>query len=143
MILPSLEILTAPEAPARALGLGILLHIFFFRFGEWDLATLKLIVGFTATTVSLCVAIVLTVPEFGNNVWAAFKTSITLNYAVLSGIYASMLVYRAAFRRLKISRAVRCAPVKSVDHWQVHWKPGQVPRYPRASQKIWRCRPDW
>lgn len=100
MVLPSLEILTAPEAPACAVALGVLLHLFFFRLGEWDLATVKLIVGFTTSIAALSVALALIAPELGGNVWAAFKTSMTLNYSVLAGVYASMLVYRAAFHRL-------------------------------------------
>ncbi|CAK7231404.1 hypothetical protein SBRCBS47491_007919 [Sporothrix bragantina] len=100
MLLPSFEVLTAPEAAAWAFGLGVMLHIFFLRVGEWDLATVKLIVGFFTTVVSLGVCIVLSAPSFQSSVGGAFKTSFSLGGSLLLGIYGSMLVYRAAFHRL-------------------------------------------
>ncbi|CAK7234643.1 hypothetical protein SCUCBS95973_009004 [Sporothrix curviconia] len=100
MLLPSVEVLATPEAPVWAFVLGIMLHVFFLRVGEWDLATVRLIVGFWATIAGLSVCLWLRVPQLQHNLWSSSKTAIALGSSLLAGMYASMLVYRAAFHRL-------------------------------------------
>ena len=92
--------LLTPQATAFAALLGLLLHVFALRFGEWDLLTVKLIISFFATAWGLVACLVLYVPELNNNVWSALSSALSLELSVLGGIYGSMLVYRAAFHRL-------------------------------------------
>ena len=92
--------LLTPQAAALAAFLGILLHAFALRFGEWDLLTVKFIVGFFAAIPTLVACFIVYVPELHNNVWVAFKGAVSIELSVLGGVYGSMLVYRAVFHRL-------------------------------------------
>ncbi|KAK1954598.1 cytochrome P450 [Colletotrichum sublineola] len=88
--------------PAHALffTIGIQLHAFVFRKGEWDLATTKLIRNFALGVGLLTAFLAWLAPKTFQSHAAAFKTAASLTTAIIFGTYSSLLVYRAAFHRL-------------------------------------------
>ncbi|TEA14072.1 Cytochrome P450 monooxygenase FCK2 [Colletotrichum sidae] len=81
-------------------GAGVLLHMFAFRVGEWDISTTKLIRNFTLGTALLAAALVQVLPQKFPTALAALHTSLSLAVTLILGIYTSLAVYRAAFHRL-------------------------------------------
>ncbi|KAH8649991.1 benzoate 4-monooxygenase cytochrome P450 [Xylariales sp. PMI_506] len=83
-----------------AFALGVALHIFVFRIGEWDLWTTQFVVAFLATQLVSVAA-----SAFGSS--GAFAATLTafipiykLAWSLLLGIWTSMLIYRGFFHRL-------------------------------------------
>jgi membrane protein YqaA with SNARE-associated domain len=99
----------SPQAGiATAFIVGVLSHVFLFRLGEWDLATLKLIGLFL---LALAGNVVLTLnshalpvrmqpPDHDQGLGVAFWVTTALAGALLGGIFSSMLVYRGFLHRL-------------------------------------------
>lgn len=83
-----------------ALATGAALHIFLFRFGEWDLATIKLIKTFAASQVLAAIALILGFPGYYASPLTALSVASKLAFTLLFGVYASMLIYRVFFHRL-------------------------------------------
>lgn len=81
--------------------IGIQLHVFLFRRGEWDTATTRLIRNFTIGIGLLTVALARLAPGTFQTNLAAFKTAASLTATLVVGIYSSLLVYRWAFHPLK------------------------------------------
>ncbi|OHE92733.1 cytochrome P450 [Colletotrichum orchidophilum] len=88
------------EAHCLFFVLGIQLHVFVFRKGEWDTATTRLFRNFTLGIGLLTAALVRLAPETFPTNAAALKTAGSLTVALIVGIYSSLLVYRVAFHRL-------------------------------------------
>ncbi|GJC83080.1 cytochrome P450 monooxygenase FCK2 [Colletotrichum liriopes] len=88
------------QAHSLFFAVGIQLHVFVFRKGEWDAATTRLIRSFTLCILLLTTAFVRLAPEFFQTNIAAFRTAISLTLSLVIGIYTSLIVYRAAFHRL-------------------------------------------
>ncbi|KAK2054550.1 cytochrome P450 [Colletotrichum caudatum] len=90
--------------PLLAYGLffaiGIQLHAFCFRKGEWDTSSTKLIRNFVLGVGLLTASLARLAPESFQSYTAAFRTAVSLTTALIFGIYSSLLVYRAAFHRL-------------------------------------------
>lgn len=77
--------------------LGVSLHVFVLRRGEWDPAVPKMLATVGASHLALCLGLVLRAKA---DLWSAVKTSSSLVATSILGIYLSMLVYRAVFHRL-------------------------------------------
>ncbi|KAK1585655.1 cytochrome P450 [Colletotrichum navitas] len=80
--------------------IGIQLHVFVFRKGEWDTATTKLIRNFALGVGLLTASLARLAPETFQSNADAFKTAASLAASLIFGTYSSLLVYRAAFHRL-------------------------------------------
>ncbi|KAG5984829.1 hypothetical protein E4U55_003047 [Claviceps digitariae] len=110
---------TASPFLTTAFVLGILLHIFLFNRGEWDLHTMQIIRRFVGLYVALAVTLVvgpqflqyLPSPDSSSLVssvsflaswsgWFRFVFASCLAGLVLVGLFSSILVYRACFHRL-------------------------------------------
>ncbi|KAI8291724.1 Cytochrome P450 monooxygenase [Colletotrichum sp. SAR11_57] len=88
------------QAHCLSFVVGIQLHVFVFRIGEWDISTTTLIRNFSLGIGLLTAALVQLASEtFPTNV-AAFRTACSLTAALIAGIYSSLFVYRAGFHRL-------------------------------------------
>lgn len=99
----ALETMLDNYANTASFVVGISLHIFVFRFGEWDLATLQLIatcsLSFAATVVALSQHVV-PLPSNVEGVGAACNITTMLFGRLLLGTFSSMLLYRGFFHRL-------------------------------------------
>ncbi|KAJ5579664.1 cytochrome P450 oxidoreductase [Penicillium hispanicum] len=87
------------ELPVLAIVSGISTHLLFYRHGEWDLKSHVIVISYICVTLGLVAleysAIVASDWILGRSNWALD----IVKYHVL-GVYASMLLYRAAFHRL-------------------------------------------
>ncbi|RMD44762.1 hypothetical protein DV735_g306, partial [Chaetothyriales sp. CBS 134920] len=93
--------LTSPVSYLASFGVGVLLHLFLFRFGEWDLYTVHLLAG----TILLQTAATLALFHLGGGQDGGSLSGVagvvgSLLASAVGGIFASILVYRAAFHRL-------------------------------------------
>nr|XP_036579748.1 cytochrome p450 [Colletotrichum truncatum]KAF6787428.1 cytochrome p450 [Colletotrichum truncatum] len=88
------------QAHGISFVLGVLLHVFAFRYGEWDLATTKLIRNFSLGFGLITAALAQLASDTFRTSLSASKTAFSLTAALISGIYVSLIVYRAAFHRL-------------------------------------------
>ncbi|KAI0401622.1 cytochrome p450 monooxygenase [Xylaria palmicola] len=92
-----------PQVGATSFAAGVLLHLFVFRFGEWDLATLKLILGLVLsfpTTVLLITSHVHPSIPHVEGLGPAVQVTSLLFGCFLTGVYTSMTLYRGFFHRL-------------------------------------------
>lgn len=85
---------------ATSFASGVLLHVFVFRIGEWDLYTTKILRGLAA--VSFGLALGLKVLEAVATGWSYdFRGSITLSlclvFSMVAGLLSSMVIYRLSF----------------------------------------------
>lgn len=88
------------QAHCLSFALGVPLHVFVFRRGEWDVMTTKLIRNFALGAGLLAAALSQLAPETFPTVPAALKAACSLTGVLIAGVYASLLVYRAGFHRL-------------------------------------------
>lgn len=94
---------TDPASPASyttSFALGVLLHIAFFRTGEWDLYTPHLLAGSAVLQVLATYSLVHFGSESTISIFEASRIVLCYISACVGGIYSSILVYRAAFHRL-------------------------------------------
>jgi hypothetical protein len=91
-----------PQARLWAALFGASLHLLAFRVGEWDLYTVKLVLAVPVTVAALTGGFMKLVPDVNNDIWTALGQATALESSVLGGVYASMIIYRAAFHRLNI-----------------------------------------
>ncbi|OBR05375.1 Benzoate 4-monooxygenase cytochrome P450 [Colletotrichum higginsianum IMI 349063] len=96
------------EARGGFFVIGVLLHQFLFRYGEWDLSAKRIITRFCfayAATISA----IMSGPVFTSvtiypietvGFTEAMKTSTVLFSSLIVGIYSSMMIYRGFFHRL-------------------------------------------
>ncbi|KAK2031720.1 cytochrome P450 [Colletotrichum zoysiae] len=89
-----------PAAHALFFAIGIQLHAFLFRKGEWDTSSTKLIRNFILGVGLLTASLSRLAPESFQSHAAALRAAVSLMTALIFGIYSSILVYRAAFHRL-------------------------------------------
>ncbi|RKL10721.1 hypothetical protein BFJ68_g8699 [Fusarium oxysporum] len=89
--------LETPQAFGAAFLLGVLVHVFVLRKGEWDLWTVKLIKAWATyeVTVSLFLA-----QLYSFSVWQALSVTNKWFASFATGLSISILVYRAFFHRL-------------------------------------------
>jgi hypothetical protein len=89
--------LETPQAFGAAFLLGVLVHVFVLRKGEWDLWTVKLIKAWATyeVTVSLFLA-----QLYSLSVWQALSVTNKWFASFATGLTISILVYRAFFHRL-------------------------------------------
>ncbi|KAK8115844.1 benzoate 4-monooxygenase cytochrome P450 [Apiospora sp. TS-2023a] len=78
---------------------GVLLHVSLFRLGEWDVWGTWLMRAPFALAVLFSVALAWWRPA--KPIQKSFKEACQLDAALLGGILASTLVYRAFFHRLR------------------------------------------
>ncbi|KAF4877796.1 Cytochrome P450 monooxygenase FCK2 [Colletotrichum siamense] len=88
------------QAHCLSFVVGIQLHVFVFRIGEWDISTTTLIRNFSLGIGLLTAALVQLASETFPTNAAAFRTACSLTAALIAGIYSSLFVYRAGFHRL-------------------------------------------
>ncbi|ETS81741.1 hypothetical protein PFICI_06743 [Pestalotiopsis fici W106-1] len=93
------KFLEGGTAQLAAVAIGILLHLFVFRIGEWDLATTSLIVSFFGLQLIPAAALSYLVSDHVSFTESQIIIS-RLAFLALGGIFSSMLVYRAFFHRL-------------------------------------------
>ncbi|KAF8851331.1 averantin oxidoreductase [Acephala macrosclerotiorum] len=92
--------LTETPAKVGAFFIGVALHLFVFRTGEWDLATTKIIVSSATIQAASVLGLVYFGPLEYNPPFFAVKTVSTLSGCLLTGLTISILVYRGLFHRL-------------------------------------------
>ncbi|KAG9495039.1 hypothetical protein J7337_013270 [Fusarium musae] len=85
------------QAFGAAFILGVLVHIFVLRKGEWDLWTVKLIKAWT--TYEVTVSLFLT-QLYSFSVWQALSVTNKWFTSFVTGLSISILTYRAFFHRL-------------------------------------------
>ncbi|GKT90115.1 LOW QUALITY PROTEIN: benzoate 4-monooxygenase cytochrome P450 [Colletotrichum tofieldiae] len=103
------DVLGNPEAYGLSFFIGVLLHIFVFRYGEWDLSAQRVISSFSlayiatvsATMAAPILAPMITDPIKTIRLAEASKTAAILFSFLVAGIYSSMMVYRGLFHRLR------------------------------------------
>ncbi|KAI1841941.1 hypothetical protein JX266_011911 [Neoarthrinium moseri] len=92
--------LSSWNARILAFGAGTALHLFLFRFGEWDTWTTSLIGSFVSLQLLSVATLMHLLPDtYASPLTAAAAVS-GLAWSMLLGIWSSMLVYRAFFHRL-------------------------------------------
>ncbi|KAH7147578.1 cytochrome P450 [Fusarium sp. MPI-SDFR-AT-0072] len=89
--------LETPQAFGAAFLLGVLIHIFVLRKGEWDLWTVKLIKAWA--TYEVTVSLFLT-QLYSFSVWQALSVTNKWFASFATGLSISILAYRAFFHRL-------------------------------------------
>lgn len=89
--------LETPQAFGAAFILGVLVHIFVLRKGEWDLWTVKFIK--TWATYEVTVSLFLT-QLYSFSVWQALSVTNKWFASFAAGLTISILSYRAFFHRL-------------------------------------------
>ncbi|KAF6830347.1 cytochrome p450 [Colletotrichum plurivorum] len=102
------DVLRTPPALGLSFALGVGLHVFLFRYGEWDLSAIRLITIFTlaftgivaATAAAPSLAPFIARPIDSVSLLDACKAAGTIMGTAVAGIYASMLIYRGLFHRL-------------------------------------------
>nr|XP_036582167.1 cytochrome p450 [Colletotrichum truncatum]KAF6790827.1 cytochrome p450 [Colletotrichum truncatum] len=102
------DVLKTPEALGLSFVVGVILHIFVFRYGEWDLEAQRLIITFAVaygTTVASIMAAPMIAPpalhKFDPTSFSdAFNATGVLFSMLVVGIYTSMTIYRGFFHRL-------------------------------------------
>lgn len=94
----STDSLTDRTAHVVALLAGVFAHLLFFRLGEWDLYVPGLALGTAIADAGASYALTRACPSV--TLTDALKTVSSLVGLSIAGVYASMLVYRAAFHRL-------------------------------------------
>ncbi|KAF5642512.1 pisatin demethylase cytochrome P450 [Fusarium tjaetaba] len=89
--------LETPQAFGAAFIVGVLVHIFVLRKGEWDLWTVKLIKAWA--TYEVTVSLFLT-QLYSFSVWQALSVTNKWFASFVTGLSISILTYRAYFHRL-------------------------------------------
>lgn len=89
--------LETPQAFGAAIILGVLVHIFVLRKGEWDLWTVKFIKAWA--TYEVTVSLFLT-QLYSFSVWQAVSVTNKWFASFAAGLTISILSYRAFFHRL-------------------------------------------
>jgi hypothetical protein len=95
-----MDTLQSPAAPLAAFAIGVTLHLSLFRFGEWDLWTVKFLTLFTTLYVSGVVLLLRQHTEHAVSISTATSLVGRLILSLISGIWGSMLIYRGFFHRL-------------------------------------------
>ena len=113
-----------------AASLGVAAHLLLFRVGEWDLAGINLVLSFAA--LDLALAGTLFVTGEAQSTWQALSTSSTLVSWIILGIFASQLVYRAAFHRLHKFPGPFAARLSALHSVYLHAKSGHLHHEIRA-----------
>ena len=102
-ILEETQTVLGPLAGTVSFTLGVLSHILVFRFGEWDLATLKLIALFPVcfgTSTYLIAQGKHPIMPHAEGLQAASASAASHYAYIFAGLYTSMLIYRGFFHRL-------------------------------------------
>ncbi|KAH7014166.1 cytochrome P450 [Microdochium trichocladiopsis] len=91
-----------PLARVAAFAVGVASHLSLFRFGEWHLSTVKLVLSFTAVQAATITLLPRAEQPLGTNGshFAAARVSVTLGALWIAGVFVSMLIYRGFFHRL-------------------------------------------
>ncbi|OLN97179.1 Tryprostatin B 6-hydroxylase 1 [Colletotrichum chlorophyti] len=97
-------------------GLGICIHIFAFRVGEWDLSTTRLMWFFAFGITLLTSVLINSVPRDLDALSAAAKASLSLTSTLIMGIYVSLLVTRPVSPTEPLSGAFACTIFKFLHH---------------------------
>jgi len=113
-----------------AASLGAAAHLILFRVGEWDLAGTDLVLKFVTLDFAFAGALLIT--GEAQSVGQALATSSSLVSCVLFGIFASMLVYRAAFHRLNRFPGPFAARLSALYTVSLHAKSGHLHHEVRA-----------
>lgn len=77
---------------------GVIAHVLFFRWGEWDLYVVQLGIGAFIANIGASLALARSCPSVTHV--ESLKLVSTLLGISIAGVYASMIVYRAFFHRL-------------------------------------------
>jgi hypothetical protein len=95
-----MDILESSTARLITFAAGVATHILFFRHGEWDLWTVRLITFFALShVVGITVLLQLPINDAITPLDATRIVSM-LGLSMVSGIWSSVLVYRGLFHRL-------------------------------------------
>ena len=122
--------LGGPLSNAAAVCLGVAAHLVLFRHGYWDLYGISLVFSFTAVDVGLAAALLLA--GEAHSYREALSTSSALVGWVLVGVFASLLVYRAAFHRLNRFPGPFAARLSALHTVSLHAKSGHLHHEIRA-----------
>lgn len=105
---PVSNALQALEARGIFFVIGVLLHQFLFRYGEWDLSAKRIITRF-CLAYAATISAIMSGPVFTSmtiypietvGFTEAMKISTVLFSSLIVGIYSSMMIYRSFFHRL-------------------------------------------
>ncbi|KXH33844.1 benzoate 4-monooxygenase cytochrome P450 [Colletotrichum simmondsii] len=104
------DVLRSPEACGLSFLVGVILHLYVFRFGEWDLSAQRIITNFTLAYAAT-IGVTMVLPPFipmvsrasleATSLAQVSKAAAILFSSLTTGIYTSMLVYRGLFHRLR------------------------------------------
>ncbi|KAF4773091.1 benzoate 4-monooxygenase cytochrome P450 [Colletotrichum scovillei] len=104
------NVLQSPEACGLSFLVGVILHLYVFRFGEWDLSAQRIITSFTLAYAAI-IGVIMVLPPFipmvsrtsveATSLAQVSKAATILFSSLTTGIYTSMLVYRGLFHRLR------------------------------------------
>lgn len=94
----STDNLSARPAYAAAFFAGVVVHLIFFRVGEWDLYVVPLVVALAIADGAGAAALTRFCP--GVELPESLKLISSLIGLSVAGIFSSITVYRAAFHRL-------------------------------------------
>lgn len=93
--------LTHNSINATAFLVGVFLHIFVFRLGEWDTAATSIMACFSALYVTSAVGSIVYLPMESDDSWMALKLISTIFVILLAGLSTSIFVYRVLFHPLR------------------------------------------
>ncbi|PWY70995.1 benzoate 4-monooxygenase cytochrome P450 [Aspergillus heteromorphus CBS 117.55] len=93
-----------PQSPVFATAafcIGVALHVFVFRIGEWDLAATRVLAAFASAALLVVVVVkTLLLDSPDSSLWTALRVVSWPSVCLVAGVETSMLVYRAFFHRL-------------------------------------------
>jgi hypothetical protein len=92
--------LNSTIANIAAFVLGGVSHAVIFHYGEWDLATTRLIGLLVASQVFGTLGLLYQFPETYDSPRLALSTVVGLTFYLISGLTSSILIYRGFFHRL-------------------------------------------
>ncbi|KAH7152666.1 benzoate 4-monooxygenase cytochrome P450 [Dactylonectria macrodidyma] len=93
--------LQSTQSAQAAFAVGVALHLFLFRFGEWDLATTKIITTAFLSYVALGTGLWQYFPAEYPSPLNGFAIASRLGGALILGLVSSMMLYRGFFHRLR------------------------------------------
>jgi hypothetical protein len=96
-----MDIFQSSTASIAAFVVGVTAHLFIFRFGEWDLWTMRILSFFTLLYAAGTFALLKFPTQNAISTLAAVRLVGTLELSLVSGIFTSMLIYRGFFHRLQ------------------------------------------
>lgn len=97
-----------------AFSVGVLVHLSVFRLGEWDGVPGRIAAFFAAVYAISSVASIYALSEDYGGASVVLMNVSALFLTLLLGLFASMLIYRTGFHRLRLFPGPRLARISSI-----------------------------